>query len=156
MVVSLIITILIGSNMLSNLSDYKCKNADSILKPPSKCYRPLRIYNKYIQEVVYVDCGKCSACLHKKSAELTNRVASEVKQHLYSLFFTLTYDNEHLPVILMVLHLLVIILLIMILSIDNIYILLCQMLMKIFILINLLRWILMVLLILVRKICKTG
>lgn len=84
--------------MLSKLSDYKCKNADSILKPPSKCYRPLRIYNKYIHEVVYVDCGKCPACLHKKSVELTNRVASEVKQHLYSLFFTLTYDNEHLPV----------------------------------------------------------
>lgn len=94
----LIITILIRSSMLSNLSDYKRMNADSILKPPSKCYRPLRVYNKYIHEVLYVDCGHCPACLHKKSVELTNRVASEVKQHLYSIFFTLTYDNENLPI----------------------------------------------------------
>ena len=84
--------------MLSNLSDYKRINADSLLKPPSKCYRPLRVYNKYIHEVLYVDCGHCHACLHKKSVELTNRVASEVKQHTYSIFFTLTYDNDNLPV----------------------------------------------------------
>lgn len=84
--------------MLSKLGEYIKMNADSLLKPPSKCYRPLRIYNKYIDEVLYVDCGKCPACLHKKSVELTNRVAKEVKQHLYSLFFTLTYDNDHLPV----------------------------------------------------------
>ena len=33
-----------------------------------------------------------------RSAELTARVANECKQHTYSIFFTLTYDNEHLPV----------------------------------------------------------
>lgn len=84
--------------MLSDISSFLEHNKDSILQPPSKCYKPLRIYNKYIDEVLYVDCGKCPACLHKRGVELTNRVAKEVKQHLYSLFFTLTYDNEHLPV----------------------------------------------------------
>lgn len=74
---------------IKDISDYQ---------PSTRCYKPQRIYNPYIGDVLYTDCRKCPACLHKYSVELTTRVAEECKQHLYSLFFTLTYDNVHLPV----------------------------------------------------------
>lgn len=66
-------------------------------QPAFKCFNPQRVFNPYLGEHLFVDCRKCDACLHKKSVELTNRVTQECKQHKYSLFVTLTYDNEHLP-----------------------------------------------------------
>lgn len=66
-------------------------------QPAYKCFNPQRVFNPYLGEHLFVDCRKCDACLHKKSVELTNRVSQECKQHKYSLFVTLTYDNEHLP-----------------------------------------------------------
>jgi hypothetical protein len=67
-------------------------------QPSEKCYNPQRIVNKYTHEVLYVECRKCPYCLHKYATDLTSRIVRECKQHKYSLFFTLTYDNEHLPV----------------------------------------------------------
>lgn len=67
-------------------------------QPSQKCYHPLRITNKYTGEVLYVECRKCPYCLHKYATDLTSRIVRECKQHKFSLFFTLTYDNEHLPV----------------------------------------------------------
>lgn len=67
-------------------------------QPSEKCYNPQRIVNKYTHEVLYVECRKCQYCLHKYATDLTSRIVRECKQHKYSLFFTLTYDNEHLPV----------------------------------------------------------
>ena len=73
------------------------ERAQSKAQPSYKCFNPQRVYNRALGEYLFVDCRKCEACLHKKSVELTNRVAQECKQHKYSLFVTLTYDNEHLP-----------------------------------------------------------
>lgn len=67
-------------------------------QPSEKCYNPLRIINKYTHEVLYVECRKCPYCLHKYAVDLTSRIVRECKQHKYSIFFTLTYDNNHLPV----------------------------------------------------------
>ncbi len=67
-------------------------------QPSQKCYKPIRITNRYTGEVLYVECRKCPYCLHKYATDLTSRIVRECKQHKYSLFFTLTYDNEHLPV----------------------------------------------------------
>ena len=83
--------------MLHHLDNYGIRDL-SDYAPTMKCYKPLRIYNKYLGDTVYVDCRKCPACLHKYTVELTSRVAEECKQHLWSFFFTLTYDNKHLPV----------------------------------------------------------
>lgn len=83
--------------MLHRLNDYGVKDISSYT-PSMRCYKPLRFYNPYLGDTVYVDCRKCPACLHKYTTELTSRVAEECKQHLWSFFFTLTYDNEHLPV----------------------------------------------------------
>ena len=80
-----------------NIREQVLAQRELSLSPSSKCQHPLTFYNAYVRDVVSVDCGKCDYCLHKKSVELTNRVAQECKQHKYSIFFTLTYDNEHLP-----------------------------------------------------------
>lgn len=84
-------------NMLHHLENYGIRDL-SDYAPSMKCYKPLRIFNKYLGDTVYVDCRKCPACLHKYTVDLTSRVAEECKQHLWSFFFTLTYDNKHLPV----------------------------------------------------------
>lgn len=80
-----------------NIREQVLAQKELSLSPSSKCQHPITFYNAYVRDVVSVDCGKCDYCLHKKSVELTNRVAQECKQHKYSIFFTLTYDNEHLP-----------------------------------------------------------
>ena len=67
----------------------------SEVKPAARCYNLQRIVNPYTQDILYVDCRKCPACLWKYSNELTARVSRECTQHRYSLFFTLTYDNDH-------------------------------------------------------------
>ena len=73
------------------------ERAELKAQPAYKCFNPQRVFNPALGEYLFVDCRKCDACLHKKSVELTNRVTQECKQHKYSLFVTLTYDNEHLP-----------------------------------------------------------
>ena len=59
-------------------------------------------YVKYVdQEIplfIYVPCGKCDLCHHKKEVSMINRARME--SQLYDCppyFFTLTYDPEHLP-----------------------------------------------------------
>lgn len=66
--------------------------------PAVKCNSPRRIYNPYLKMHMLVPCRKCSTCLDNRSSELSMRVDAECTQHKYSIFFTLTYDNVHLPV----------------------------------------------------------
>lgn len=61
------------------------------------CESPQRVYNKYSNEFLYVGCRKCSSCLNKRAIHWIERIENECKLHRYSVFFTLTYDNEHLP-----------------------------------------------------------
>jgi len=63
----------------------------------SHCLRPVRIFNKYTHSYEYVSCGKCVACLQRAANIQSLRVSNEIKQHRYSVMFTLTYDNEFLP-----------------------------------------------------------
>jgi hypothetical protein len=62
------------------------------------CSDPKRVWNKYIQDYVYVSCGKCPSCRNRKSNILMNRISEEFKLHKYSFLVTLDYDNDHLPV----------------------------------------------------------
>lgn len=84
--------------MISEQVEFERLNAKKIPLTAQRCFHPIRIYNKYLNEYLYVNCRKCDGCLSARSAELTSRVENECKQHKFSLFFTLTYDNEHLPV----------------------------------------------------------
>lgn len=63
----------------------------------SQCLSPVRIYNRYTRHHEYVSCGRCPACLNRRSSGLSTRVRNEILSHRYSLFFTLTYDNDSIP-----------------------------------------------------------
>jgi hypothetical protein len=65
--------------------------------PAMRCYHPLRIFNAARGEFEWHNCGKCPYCLKMRSDELTQRCYKESEQHPYAIFFTLTYDNEHIP-----------------------------------------------------------
>lgn len=65
--------------------------------PYIKCLKPVVIWNKYINERMIVDCGKCAACKMRKAANLTTKCEMENQVHKYCYFITLTYDNKHLP-----------------------------------------------------------
>lgn len=65
--------------------------------PFISCNSPVKIYNKYLNMSMLVPCRHCSSCLDIKSSILSKRVEDECMQHVYSIFFTLTYDNEHVP-----------------------------------------------------------
>lgn len=67
--------------------------------PGVKCFRPVRTFNRCSGMFEYHNCGHCPYCLSLRSNELVSRCFNECKQHKYSLFFTLTYDNEHIPYI---------------------------------------------------------
>lgn len=63
------------------------------------CLHPVRVFNKYSNEYVWAHCGKCPECLKRKSLQWTERLTQERYCWKYCVFFTLTYDNEHLPLL---------------------------------------------------------
>lgn len=63
----------------------------------TKCMDPKVIKNPYTGEWLAVNCDKCEACLNAKAGLYTSRLIRESKANRYSFFFTLTYDNEHIP-----------------------------------------------------------
>ena len=63
----------------------------------NSCLNPKLIYNKYTDTKMYVPCRKCFRCRDTYGSEWSRRCENECKQHRYSLFVTLTYDNDHIP-----------------------------------------------------------
>lgn len=61
------------------------------------CLHPVKTYVPSLHGFMYVPCNKCASCLNLQASFLSNRVRCEIEQHKYSIFFTLTYDNEFLP-----------------------------------------------------------
>lgn len=82
--------------MRDSIKDY-VKRFRQNFTPAMRCYHPLRIYNSVRGEFEWHNCGKCPYCLKMRSDELTQRCYKESEQHPYAIFFTLTYDNEHIP-----------------------------------------------------------
>lgn len=64
----------------------------------SGCEHPQRVYNKYLNEYVWVRCGKCKTCLNSKAMRFTELLERERSQHVCTFFFTLTYNDGSLPV----------------------------------------------------------
>lgn len=60
------------------------------------CESPRLIYNPYKRERQFVACRECRSCKMKRSSRLADLLAREVRSSAYSVFFTLTYDNDHL------------------------------------------------------------
>lgn len=67
-----------------------------VLHRASGCHSKRVIYNK-LGLPLLVPCGACSYCQNSKLSRLKNLCDRESSQNAYTAFVTLTYDNDHLP-----------------------------------------------------------
>ena len=63
------------------------------------CEHPVRVFNRFVNDYIWVPCGKCAICKNKRAAHYTELLEREKLQHPYSFFVTLTYSEESLPFI---------------------------------------------------------
>lgn len=68
-----------------------------LLKAVDHCQHRSFITNRYTGQRIAVDCGQCDYCIHKKAKKASMRVKTAGSAFKYSWFITLTYDNEHIP-----------------------------------------------------------
>ena len=73
------------------------KYSPELLKSVDHCQHRSFITNKYTGARIAVDCGQCDYCIHKKAKKASMRVKTAGSAFKYSYFVTLTYDNEHIP-----------------------------------------------------------
>lgn len=73
------------------------KFSPDLLKAVDHCQYRSFITNRYTGARIAVDCGQCDYCLHKKVQKASMRVKAAGSAFKYSYFVTLTYDNEHVP-----------------------------------------------------------
>lgn len=68
-----------------------------LLKAVDHCQHRSFITNRYTGARIAVDCGQCDYCIHKKAKKASMRVKTAGSAFKYSYFVTLTYDNDHVP-----------------------------------------------------------
>ena len=73
------------------------KFSPDLLKAADHCQHRSFITNRYTGARIAVDCGQCDYCIHKRSQKASMRVKTAGSAFKYSYFVTLTYDNEHVP-----------------------------------------------------------
>ena len=73
------------------------KFSPDLLKAADHCQHRSFVTNKYTGARIAVDCGQCDYCIHKKAQKASMRVKTAGSAFRYSYFVTLTYDNEHIP-----------------------------------------------------------
>lgn len=73
------------------------KFSPDLLKAADHCQHRSFITNKYTGARIAVDCGQCDYCIYKKAQKASMRVKTAGSAFKYSYFVTLTYDNEHIP-----------------------------------------------------------
>lgn len=73
------------------------KYSPDLLKAASHCQHRSFITNRYTNQRIAVDCGQCDYCIHKRAQKASMRVKTAGSAFKYSYFVTLTYDNEHIP-----------------------------------------------------------
>lgn len=73
------------------------KFSPDLLKAVDHCQHRSFITNKYTGARISVDCGQCDYCIHKRAKKASMRVKTAGSAFKYSYFVTLTYDNEHIP-----------------------------------------------------------
>ncbi len=67
--------------------------------PIDKCQSPVRL-RSYDGTYSLYPCGKCSHCLHNRQSRWRRKLNFELStEGVYALFITLTYSNEHLPLL---------------------------------------------------------
>ena len=73
------------------------KFSPDLLKAVDHCQHRSFITNSYTGARIAVDCGQCDYCIHKRAQKASMRVKTAGSAFKYSYFVTLTYDNEHIP-----------------------------------------------------------
>lgn len=73
------------------------KYTPDLLKAADHCQHRSFITNRYTSQRIAVDCGQCDYCIHKRAQKASMRVKTAGSAFKYSYFITLTYDNEHVP-----------------------------------------------------------
>lgn len=73
------------------------KYTPDLLKAADHCQHRSFITNRYTGQRIAVDCGQCDYCIHKRAQKASMRVKTAGSAFEYSYFVTLTYDNEHVP-----------------------------------------------------------
>lgn len=73
------------------------KFSPDLLKAVDHCQYRSFITNRYTGARIAVDCGQCDYCIHKRAQRASMRVRTAGSAFKYSYFVTLTYDNEHIP-----------------------------------------------------------
>ena len=63
----------------------------------SECLHPLKVFNKYTNDVVYVPCGHCYSCLKNKSNRDTALAMNIASNFKYCYFVWLSYEDQYLP-----------------------------------------------------------
>lgn len=64
----------------------------------TNCLRPLSIVNNSTHDTLSVPCGHCVACKVRASNTETSKLDYVIKHSAFNYFFTLTYNDECLPV----------------------------------------------------------
>lgn len=73
------------------------KFSPDLLKAVDHCQHRSFITNRYNGARIAVDCGQCDYCIHKRAQKASMRVKTAGSAFKHSYFVTLTYDNEHIP-----------------------------------------------------------
>lgn len=73
------------------------KFTPDLLKVADHCQHRSFITNRYTGQRIAVDCGQCDYCIHKRAQKASMRVKTAGSAFKYSYFVTLTYDNDHVP-----------------------------------------------------------
>ena len=73
------------------------KFSPDLLKAVDHCQHRSFITNKYTGARIAVDCGQCDYCIHKRAKKASMRVKTAGNSFKYSYFVTLTYANDHIP-----------------------------------------------------------
>lgn len=75
------------------------KFSPDLFKAVDHCQHRSFITNRYNGARIAVDCGQCDYCIHKRAQKASMRVKTAGSAFKYSYFVTLTYDNEHIPLL---------------------------------------------------------
>lgn len=73
------------------------KFSPDLFKAVDHCQHRSFITNKYTGARIAVDCGQCDYCIYKRAQKASMRVKTAGSAFKHSFFVTLTFDNEHLP-----------------------------------------------------------
>lgn len=65
----------------------------------SECLHPVKVFNKYTNDVIYTPCGHCYSCLKNKSNRDTALAMNIASNFKYCYFVLLSYEDCYLPYI---------------------------------------------------------